>query len=220
MVSVSVVSEIFHDLACVHDSFAAEAALLGEALNKSFAAPVAAWANVTSGGGGALCSNASVAVHIPTGAVVNAVGVSEDIAHGQAIAAYALEYCVLPHGTDTPGGVEPGCPHDADWVAVVGATHGQTVGAQVVDLLPAGVPGPALLRWRCTAAVPALALVRLRAFAAYTVAGPPGWAFLSATWWMLQTLYTPPTTDMTPCTVSASVLVCFYTSVHIDGRLC
>ena len=132
-------------------------------------------------------------VEIPAGVTVDAVRYREDMAAtGQHIKAYTLE---MATGAATAGGAVGA----EEWKPIEAAAGG-TIGPQLIDLIPL-VTGPARLRWRCGATLPAGAPTRLTEFAAFKLAPPAGWRppALTTSTWALQTLYTPVGEDMTPC---------------------
>ena len=187
-------------------NFAAEMAKLGAALNASgLGGDGSAIANVSQARV-ASCAASQVVLTIPHGAVVDALQLREDISSGQTIASYTLELQQQQQQQHRP----PPRPSASasvlstkvapKWIPITTAgVHGGTIGSQLIDLLDP-IYGPAALRWRCTASVPATsARVRLSSMAALKLRPPAGWQRPVTTTWALQTLYSTTDEDMTPC---------------------
>jgi alpha-L-fucosidase len=185
-------------------NFAAEVSALGGALEASFGRG-RALANASQPTA-AVCAASAVVLAIPAGVVVDALELREELsASGQSIARYSLEL-QRRQGGDRD-----------DWVPLTAGVHGETVGSQLIDLIEP-IQGPALLRWRCSAAQPAGASVQLSSMAAFKLHPPVGWARPVTTTWALQTLYSSATQDMTPCATRSGSSVSMQATRDLIGN--
>jgi alpha-L-fucosidase len=185
-------------------NFATEMSKLGAALNASGlgSGPGSSAAVANASQAAAVgCAASEVVLTIPSGAVVDALQLREDLTSGQHIARYTLELRQLHVRQSSPHSVAAAA---AEWVPITDGVHGGTVGSQLIDLL-IPVRGPASLRWRCGAAIPAGVAVRLSSMSALKLQPPAGWQRPVTTTWALQTLYSTTVEDMTPCATRSGV---------------
>ena len=105
----------------IPEAYAKIAAELGDALRASFANPVAEATPKSPLGCASGGTGGYLMIEVPAGSLVDALIAAEDLAFGQVVTSYSVE---VP--TDSM----------STWTAVA-SVHGGTVGAQVVDAVPA-----------------------------------------------------------------------------------